>query len=847
MDACVICLVQIEPEHALLTDIETEIGGLPDEAKVFLSYSRKDRERAQGIADALRSRHFGVFKDTDDILPTEEWRDRLQQLIEEADTIVFLLSPHSATSEVCAWEVEYATSLNKRIAPIVIEDVEGDTIPPLLARLNFIFCTPRDPFENAVDTLASALNTDIDWIREHTRLAGLTQRWEKAGRHARLLLRGQDIADAEAWRDSRPKDAPEVTPAQAAFIAENRKAASRRQRNWIAGSLAVAASAVALAVFAYFQSVEADQQRLEAELQRGVAEENATEAERQRIAAEANAAEAERQRGVAVRKFVAQSLLAGNPAEAVRNLIDVEPEAPLVDALLAGLATPEEVGRRDITGVPLLLNGRYHFSREGAPPKQVLSRFPASRWLWLDNGVLLAAEDGALQRVGFDGRPLSQQEERLTETPCIGHRGDKGTTLISTWSRGLSACSLGLTTAYAPIGSGSIEFNELRSCEDERISLPGPNGAFERKLGWMIDTCLNPDRRKWMQENPEDYHPDLLTLRPLEPIAFPGPAEERTLWAGVGDPAAITDRQRERLARLGLPLRSFAVSAAPRGRAAPGWMLVDDFSTDEIVAAIAPVNVGGTGGGSAALCLGPGGANPYCALFSWSGGTIHGGTVASDGSRAAIYGEDVSSGDAGNAFSLWEMLPSGELTLKLPGAEIFSADYAPDGRLAALNSSEVLIVSPDRTDVTSALAPRGARAIAWMPGGDLILLSNDGVHRGSPGSGFAFTPLPAPQNAPHAPANGRPRPLWIAPTQDGSAVALGYGNTVVIYDTAFEAPITRPWHGPHPLPGYGASGVRLSRLEDGAFRISVAGERYERRAWGGGDFSAMFDPEAPFR
>ncbi|MDG1211475.1 MAG: toll/interleukin-1 receptor domain-containing protein, partial [Paracoccaceae bacterium] len=58
-----------------------------------LSYSRKDRERAQVIAERLRARHFGVFKDTDDILPTEEWKERLEQLIEEADTIVFLLPP----------------------------------------------------------------------------------------------------------------------------------------------------------------------------------------------------------------------------------------------------------------------------------------------------------------------------------------------------------------------------------------------------------------------------------------------------------------------------------------------------------------------------------------------------------------------------------------------------------------------------------------------------------------------------------------------------------------------------------------------------------------------------------
>jgi len=104
-----------------------------DRGKVFLSYSRRDRDEAQRVSQVLRERAFGVFRDTDDILPTEEWKDRLEQLIEEADTIVFLPSPNSVASDVCAWEVEYATSLNKRIAPIVIVEVDNAKIPPLPA------------------------------------------------------------------------------------------------------------------------------------------------------------------------------------------------------------------------------------------------------------------------------------------------------------------------------------------------------------------------------------------------------------------------------------------------------------------------------------------------------------------------------------------------------------------------------------------------------------------------------------------------------------------------------------------------------------------------------------------
>lgn len=54
-----------------MPDINTDDELPADEAKVFLSYSRKDRENAQRIADVLRERHYGVFKDTDDTFNTD--------------------------------------------------------------------------------------------------------------------------------------------------------------------------------------------------------------------------------------------------------------------------------------------------------------------------------------------------------------------------------------------------------------------------------------------------------------------------------------------------------------------------------------------------------------------------------------------------------------------------------------------------------------------------------------------------------------------------------------------------------------------------------------------------------
>lgn len=310
-----------------MTDTELDVDTVDDAtAKVFLSYSRKDRERAQSIADVLRERHFGVFKDTDDILPTEEWKGRLEQLITEADTVVFLLSPHSLASEVCRWEVEHAKRLHKRIAPIVISEVDTAEIPPDLARLNFIFCTERDRFQDAVDNLVSALGTDIEWIREHTRLAELAMRWERAGSPARLLLRGQDIADAEYWRDGRPDDAPQITTPQARFVGASRAGATRRQRIALVSSAVAVVVALSLAGFAYLQRQAAIQNAQIAEENeiRAIAEQN--RAERERDAAQVN-------QSLLLTGFADRDLKRWGPVEATLLALEAMPDARSADSV----------------------------------------------------------------------------------------------------------------------------------------------------------------------------------------------------------------------------------------------------------------------------------------------------------------------------------------------------------------------------------------------------------------------------------------------------------------------------------------------------------------------------------
>jgi hypothetical protein len=115
----------VAPQQASRPD-STDKGKL----RVFISYSRDDLHFADQLDAALNACGFECTIDRHGISGGEEWKRRLGSLISEADTVVFVLSPTSARSPVCVWEVEEATRLGKRILPITCRQLEGASPPP---------------------------------------------------------------------------------------------------------------------------------------------------------------------------------------------------------------------------------------------------------------------------------------------------------------------------------------------------------------------------------------------------------------------------------------------------------------------------------------------------------------------------------------------------------------------------------------------------------------------------------------------------------------------------------------------------------------------------------------------
>jgi tetratricopeptide (TPR) repeat protein len=242
---------------------------------VFVSYSRKDEQFARRTVAALENRGIKAKIDTRDLPNLAEWRRELLHFIRSADAVVFIVSRNSIDSPLCQWEVSQVAVLNKRLAPVVLERVDDDRIiPETIASINYLFFDPPNDFEVQADKLAEGLRTDIQWVKEHTRIGEAARRWADRNRPSALLLRGAELEEAEEWAASRPHAAPEPTVLHHELIAASRRSAMRRQRIWVCGSVAVAVLAITLAGAAMWQrKVAIDAERL-ATAQKKTAEAN---------------------------------------------------------------------------------------------------------------------------------------------------------------------------------------------------------------------------------------------------------------------------------------------------------------------------------------------------------------------------------------------------------------------------------------------------------------------------------------------------------------------------------------------------------------------------------------------
>lgn len=236
---------------------------------MFISYARTDAGFVWGrLVGALEERGKAVWLDRVDIPPAADWRERIERGIEAARAFVFVISPDAVTSYECGQELRQAITANKRLIPVLTRDVDTDAVAFELKRPNWIELRDDEQFDAGIDQLISALETDLEWVDAHARLAVRAKEWEGAGHDASLLLRGSDLRDARRWLADQNSHAEAATADQRAFILASHQATTRRR---VATVAAIAAALVISAALGTLAVVRA-QQRQTALTQRQLAD-----------------------------------------------------------------------------------------------------------------------------------------------------------------------------------------------------------------------------------------------------------------------------------------------------------------------------------------------------------------------------------------------------------------------------------------------------------------------------------------------------------------------------------------------------------------------------------------------
>ena len=217
-------------------------------ADVFISYSRKDREFAKQLVNALEKDKRDVWVDWQDIPRGEDWLNEIKSGIENADTFVLIISQHSLTSEICNYEIEHARIHNKRIIPLILERIEGNT--ELLVRgnwsknpqweqlakdnwsalghINWVFAD-TDDFDAMFTNLVKTIETDFAHVKLHTRYQVRALDWQRANENPSFLLTGDELTSAEDWLSGALEKDPAPTDLHKRFIMNSRQAEDERE------------------------------------------------------------------------------------------------------------------------------------------------------------------------------------------------------------------------------------------------------------------------------------------------------------------------------------------------------------------------------------------------------------------------------------------------------------------------------------------------------------------------------------------------------------------------------------------------------------------------------------------
>src|SRR5215510_3048937 len=226
---------------------------------VFISYSRRDKAFVKKLNATLDQAGVQAWVDWEGIELASDWMETISSAIRGTDAMLFVISPDSLKSKVCADELELCLQLNKKLIPVLYREPEKRSkMHKHLAATNWVYMRREDKFKETLPKLIELINTDLTWVRQHTKLLGQASEWDLKKRNNSFLLNGTELQEAEHWQIEASKHASRrVLPVQAEYISASRKTSIRRQRFVLFGTAFALGLSIILSALAWRSSMDA--------------------------------------------------------------------------------------------------------------------------------------------------------------------------------------------------------------------------------------------------------------------------------------------------------------------------------------------------------------------------------------------------------------------------------------------------------------------------------------------------------------------------------------------------------------------------------------------------------------
>ena len=141
--------------------------------------------------------------------------------------------------------------------PVVWKDAEDNQVHSAMTAYNWVFLREDDDFEANFELLIDALDTDLAYIREHTRLLTRAIEWQDNNRRRTDVLRGPELLAAEGWLAISQTMQPSSTNLHQAYIVFSRETVRRLQRMIYSAIATGFILVLGIAAFAFVQRHQA--------------------------------------------------------------------------------------------------------------------------------------------------------------------------------------------------------------------------------------------------------------------------------------------------------------------------------------------------------------------------------------------------------------------------------------------------------------------------------------------------------------------------------------------------------------------------------------------------------------